>query len=433
VNRAGRLIPWLVALGFTACTGHSTEQRAITAPSATGAQPAVFGGAFASRTLAGGGLSLQPQDVSFPPRNETLGFRQQLDNYYQTQLRRGAIPQFVDLEGDGVWTQEYLRYRVNGCDHATAIQNVLTQINGGGIRPVCGAPPAGVVPFPPRNEPLLFRQQLETVYQTQLRRNPIQTFVDLEGDIVWTQEYLRYRVNSCDDATAAQKVFTQIGGGGIQPVCGSVTPSCSISVSPATQSAPFTAGSFSVSVTAQSACGAWTASSDQPWLSIVGSTGTTGNGTVNYSVASNAGGARTGHINISSSGGSAQLTVNQDPGVVSASFTVASTTGLGADNCRLDPSGNASNPALVKCVFDSSASSPAPLIIGQQFLVMESSKLLVPSQVTPTQVVLSEPLTQCGFGNQTSTLVTIQLTITTNDGRSATTTGKVTFIKNGVC
>lgn len=68
------------------------------------------------------------------------------------------------------------------------------------------------VAFPPRNEPFAFRQQLETVYQVQLRRNPISTFVDIEGTIVWTTEYLRYRVSGCDHATAAQLVIAQIGG-----------------------------------------------------------------------------------------------------------------------------------------------------------------------------------------------------------------------------
>src|SRR4051812_11251223 len=110
------LILTVAVLGSISCGGHSTEGRSVTAPSATGGVPPVI---FAAN-LAAPGPTLRPQDVLFPPRNETLGFRQQLDAYYQNQLRRGAASQFVDLEGDGVWTQEYLRYRVNGCDHATA-------------------------------------------------------------------------------------------------------------------------------------------------------------------------------------------------------------------------------------------------------------------------------------------------------------------------
>jgi len=43
----------------------------------------------------------------------------------------------VDNEGDVVWTQEYLRYRVNGCGHAVAVQDVMLQIDGFAAPPVC--------------------------------------------------------------------------------------------------------------------------------------------------------------------------------------------------------------------------------------------------------------------------------------------------------
>jgi hypothetical protein len=78
---------------------------------------------------------------------------------------------------------------------------------------------AGVIAFPPRNEPFAFRDELERKYRDGLRRSPSSTYVDLEGDIVWTQEYLRYRVNRCDHAAAAQKVLDQIDGKGIAPTC----------------------------------------------------------------------------------------------------------------------------------------------------------------------------------------------------------------------
>ena len=131
-------------------------------------------------------------------------------------------PTYVDLEGDIVWTQEYLRYRVNQCDHATAVQRVLDQIDGRGVAPVCGnPPPGGAVPFPPRNEPFAFRQQLELKYRDGLRRSATSSYVDIEGAIVWTQEYLRYRVNRCGHEAATQKVLDQIDGKGIASVCAS--------------------------------------------------------------------------------------------------------------------------------------------------------------------------------------------------------------------
>jgi hypothetical protein len=185
----------------------------VTGPSAVASGSAAATGAVASAT---GGASV----VAFPPRNEPFAFREELERKYRDGLRRSPSSTYVDLEGDIVWTQEYLRYRVNQCDHAAAVQKVLDQIDGRGIAPVCGNPPAdGAVLFPPRNEPFAFRQELELKYRDGLRRSATSSYVDIEGAIVWTQEYLRYRVNRCGHAAATQKVLDQIDGRGIAPVC----------------------------------------------------------------------------------------------------------------------------------------------------------------------------------------------------------------------
>jgi hypothetical protein len=158
-----------------------------------------------------------PVVVNFPPRNESFAFRQELEAKYRDALLRAPGSSFVDIEGTLVWTQEYLRYRVNRCDHADAVARVMMQIDGRGIQPVCGTPTS--LAFPPRNEPFTFRSQLESKYRDALGRGPSETHVDVEGDIVWTQEYLRYRVNRCTHQQARDRVFQQIDGRGIQPVC----------------------------------------------------------------------------------------------------------------------------------------------------------------------------------------------------------------------
>ena len=189
----------------------TTPVQLVTGPSA------VPSGLGAASSPAGADV---PGVIAFPPRNEPFAFRVELEGKYRDGLRRSPSSTYVDLEGDIVWTQEYLRYRVNQCDHATAVQKVLDQIDGRGIAPVCGNPPAGgAVAFPPRNEPYAFRQDLELKYRDGLRRSATSSYVDLEGAIVWTQEYLRYRVNRCDHASSAQKVLDQIDGKGIAPVC----------------------------------------------------------------------------------------------------------------------------------------------------------------------------------------------------------------------
>jgi hypothetical protein len=158
-------------------------------------------------------------DVAFPGRDESFLFRQALETKYRDGLRRTSTSSYVDVEGDLVWTQEYLRYRVNQCGHVEAVQKVMTQIDGGPPGAVCGASSSSSVPFPPRNESFDFRQELERKYRDGLRRSPSPTYVDVEGSIVWTQEYLRYRVNACGHAASSQKVMDQIDGRGIAAVC----------------------------------------------------------------------------------------------------------------------------------------------------------------------------------------------------------------------
>jgi hypothetical protein len=157
--------------------------------------------------------------VEFPARDQTYQFGQELNTYYRDVLKRGSVGAYVDLEGWIVWIQEYLRYRVNLCSHADAAYKVGVQIGGGGVPPVCGDAPAGLVNFPPRDQSYQFGLELNQTYRDVLRRGTVNTNVDLEGWIVWIQEYLRYRVNYCNHVEASNKVFTQIAGGGVQPVC----------------------------------------------------------------------------------------------------------------------------------------------------------------------------------------------------------------------
>lgn len=154
--------------------------------------------------------------AAFPPRNEPLQFRQSLESYYQNTLRRTPIGTAVDLEGSVVWTQEYLRYRLSGCDHADSATKVLSQIDGRSAPTECG----GSVGFPPRNEALNFRANyLEAKYRDGLRRPFTSTYVDFEGDIVWMMEYFRYRLSGCSHDDASQKTFTQVAGGAAPATC----------------------------------------------------------------------------------------------------------------------------------------------------------------------------------------------------------------------
>src|SRR5688572_5262739 len=85
-----------------------------------------------------------------------------------------------------------------------------------------------------------------------------------------------------------------------------VVPACTRSLQPTAASIPSSGGSGALTMTTPANC-AWTASSLVPWVTI--STGASGSGsaTITFSVAANAGAARTGTLDI----GGATFTVNQ--------------------------------------------------------------------------------------------------------------------------
>ena len=152
-----------------------------------------------------------------PAPNDTYEFRLSLENMYREQLHRPLTSSFVDLESGVVWLQEYLRYRVDGCSHDLATAYVIAQVDGGAGPPACGA---AHEQFPPRNESLDFMERLEAKFQQDPRRRPTKTHVDLVGNVVWMQEYLRYRAMGCTYDEARWNVAVQIFGGTAADSCG---------------------------------------------------------------------------------------------------------------------------------------------------------------------------------------------------------------------
>ena len=69
-----------------------------------------------------------PETAIYPSRDQVVDFRRQLGTKYQSMGR--SAQSAVDAEGAAIWIAEYLRYRTSGCDHATAVQNVMMQIDG---------------------------------------------------------------------------------------------------------------------------------------------------------------------------------------------------------------------------------------------------------------------------------------------------------------
>src|SRR4029453_6556806 len=106
------------------------------------------------------------------------------------------------------------------------------------------------------------------------------------------------------NAGAARNGAIRVGGQAFsitQPA-----PQCRYQLSPITTSISGAGGSGAVTVTADANC-TWTATTSVPWISIVGGTNGTGNGSVSFTVQPNSGPARNGILNI----GGQRFTVTQ--------------------------------------------------------------------------------------------------------------------------
>ena len=80
---------------------------------------------------------------------------------------------------------------------------------------------------------------------------------------------------------------------------GAASPPCTFSVSPTSVDAPAGGVSGDITVTASASTCDWTASASPSWITLTGSTGGTGNGTVAFSIAENTStSSRTGTITI---------------------------------------------------------------------------------------------------------------------------------------
>jgi len=127
----------------------------------------------------------------------------------------------------------------------------------------------------------------------------------------------------------------------------SVTPPCLYSISSASQSFVPSGGSGAVNVTASGAC-SWTAASNVSWISITSGSGT-GNGTMTYSVAANAGiTSRTGSMTIAGK----TFTVTQSG--VSCTYSITPTS-----NAIIASGGNGSVSvtALSGCVWTATSNA----------------------------------------------------------------------------
>jgi hypothetical protein len=156
-----------------------------------------------------------PQGLAMPRTHEARAFRATLDAFYRDRLARPAATTHVPPADAVQYTLRYLRYRVYGCAHDDSVGRVFAQIDRHDVAPVCGR--IRSIELPPWDQVVDFRRRLETKYRDERRMPALATHVDLEGDGIWTQEYLRYRLAGCAAADATARVLDQIGGKAVPP------------------------------------------------------------------------------------------------------------------------------------------------------------------------------------------------------------------------
>ena len=293
-----RLTLVLAAIAVIAAGCAPEQQPSVGITSPTAVTSSVSGG-------GGGGVS-RPAIVGFPARTDAVEFRNQLESKYVSMGRRPAST-VVDGEGEATWIGEYYRYRVNGCDHNTASQRALAQVDGAAPDPVCSVlqfPETAV--YPPRDHVVDFRRQLGAKYQAMGRS--AQSAVDPEGAAIWIAEYLRYRTSGCDHATAVQKVMTQIDGNPAPETCLAL---CAYYVNtPSAVSG--NGGTFTAEMRRTSGSCEWVALSESPWITLARPITGADRAVLTYNVAANnTTTARTGWIRFVYPGGVTYLEVTQ--------------------------------------------------------------------------------------------------------------------------
>ena len=358
---------------------------------------------------AGGGVS-RPAVVDFPSRADALDFRTQLETKYATGLGRRPAQVFVDMEGEVVWIEEYDRYRVNGCDHNTATQYALTQVDGAAASPVCAVryfPETAI--YPPRDEVVDFRRQLGNKYQSMGRR--AESAVDAEGAAIWTSEYLRYRTSGCDHATATQRAMTQIDGNPAPETC---LVACAYRISPQLAAVPSDGGTFTAQVHRTSGACDYVAVSESPWITLARPISGSGQGLQTYNVANNTGGPRTGWVRFQWPTGVTYLEVQQGTLNLTFQFFDPATSAAATTECHL----KTTRTMCTLTAVTQNLSSPIVNYLWRVEYAYGGSKAWAQSSAAPSFSFFES----CSPSEPAGSSIPLTVTLTATDavGRSAT-------------
>ena len=242
---------------------------------------------------------------------------------------------------------------------------------------------------------------------------------------------------SISSNTGATRTGTLTIGGQTVTVT-QASASCSYSVSPSTVSVPSTGSAgTSESVTASTGC-PWTAVSTVAWISIASGSSGTANSTVSFTVAANAGAARTGTVTIAGQ----TVTVNQ--AAVSCSYSINPTTlSIGAGGGTAGPlavtaaagctwtattstswlsvtsgaSGTGNGTVAISVAANTGGARTGTLTVANQTVTVTQAAAPCSYSVTPTNVSI-------GAAGGTGT----PISVSTSSGCTWTSTGNVSWL-----
>jgi hypothetical protein len=144
-----------------------------------------------------------------PETAELLRFYEALNDTYRRVLGRSAVdvvgPHEVRLDT----LARYLSYRIEGCEHDEAELVALAALMPGRAQATLCRRTALTHDVPPADHTFAFHERLND------QRGPATTassYVDIEGEAVWVQAYVRERLRGAREADARRTVITAIGG-----------------------------------------------------------------------------------------------------------------------------------------------------------------------------------------------------------------------------
>jgi hypothetical protein len=148
--------------------------------------------------------------LSLPPVDDFLRFYNALEDDYRNRLKRA--PHVVHNTTDDRVTTivRYLGYRLDECSHDEAATKTIRQVLGERVLRICKNVVERKQALPPANETFEFLQRLESLNASRSPSRLVSSYVDLEGEAVWLQEYLRQRLSGRDHTESTEVVLRAV-------------------------------------------------------------------------------------------------------------------------------------------------------------------------------------------------------------------------------